>query len=240
MVAFEHPHPHGALLPTGHLALPFFDDRHRALANALVQRATTPGGGASDEGPHRDGFTAMPPDRRSELVQQELLAHLAAASGEACPLPPGHRVLEPGSAVAAATALGLARCALAVVTAQLGRHRVPVLTASEGQQAGLGMVHQRIETAALLTYRTAWAQDLPPRPETGHPGLETAQQTADLQAAIGHALAAAGLAADLLGDRAPSATAMVCALEQRIGQLQADPVQHQRALHTLGGLVLKA
>ncbi len=36
MVAFEHPHPHGALAPTAHLELPFFDDAHRALANALV------------------------------------------------------------------------------------------------------------------------------------------------------------------------------------------------------------
>lgn len=36
MVAFEHPHPHGALAPTAHLELPFFDDTHRALANQLV------------------------------------------------------------------------------------------------------------------------------------------------------------------------------------------------------------
>jgi acyl-CoA dehydrogenase len=36
VVAFEHPHPHGALAPTGHLELPFFDDTHRALANQLV------------------------------------------------------------------------------------------------------------------------------------------------------------------------------------------------------------
>ncbi|MDP2406404.1 MAG: acyl-CoA dehydrogenase family protein [Hydrogenophaga sp.] len=36
MVAFEHPHPHGALAPTAHLELPFFDDTHRALANGLV------------------------------------------------------------------------------------------------------------------------------------------------------------------------------------------------------------
>ncbi len=36
MVAFEHPHPHGALVPTAHLELPFFDDAHRALANGLV------------------------------------------------------------------------------------------------------------------------------------------------------------------------------------------------------------
>lgn len=36
MVAFEHPHPHGALAPTAHLELPFFDDEHRALANGLV------------------------------------------------------------------------------------------------------------------------------------------------------------------------------------------------------------
>ena len=36
MVAFEHPHPHGALVPTAHLELPFFDDTHRALANQLV------------------------------------------------------------------------------------------------------------------------------------------------------------------------------------------------------------
>ncbi|MGS5085145.1 acyl-CoA dehydrogenase family protein [Hydrogenophaga sp. A37] len=35
MVAFEHPHPHGALAPTAHLELPFFDDAHRALANGL-------------------------------------------------------------------------------------------------------------------------------------------------------------------------------------------------------------
>ncbi|TNF58642.1 MAG: acyl-CoA dehydrogenase family protein [Burkholderiales bacterium] len=39
MVAFEHPHPHGALAPTAHLELPFFDDQHRALANALVDWA---------------------------------------------------------------------------------------------------------------------------------------------------------------------------------------------------------
>lgn len=39
MVAFEHPHPHGALAPTAHLELPFFDDAHRALANALVEWA---------------------------------------------------------------------------------------------------------------------------------------------------------------------------------------------------------
>jgi len=36
VVAFEHPHPHGALAPTAHLELPFFDDAHRALANGLV------------------------------------------------------------------------------------------------------------------------------------------------------------------------------------------------------------
>jgi acyl-CoA dehydrogenase len=36
MVAFEHPHPHGALAPTAHLELPFFDDTHRALANQLL------------------------------------------------------------------------------------------------------------------------------------------------------------------------------------------------------------
>lgn len=36
MVAFEHPHAHGALAPTAHLELPFFDDAHRALANGLV------------------------------------------------------------------------------------------------------------------------------------------------------------------------------------------------------------
>ncbi len=36
MVALEHPHPHGALAPTAHLELPFFDDPHRALANGLV------------------------------------------------------------------------------------------------------------------------------------------------------------------------------------------------------------
>ena len=36
MVAFEHPHPHGALAPTAHLELPFFDDAHRALTNGLV------------------------------------------------------------------------------------------------------------------------------------------------------------------------------------------------------------
>ena len=36
MVAFQHPHPHGALAPTAHLELPFFDDTHRALANGLV------------------------------------------------------------------------------------------------------------------------------------------------------------------------------------------------------------
>lgn len=36
MVAFENPHPHGALAPTAHLELPFFDDAHRALANGLV------------------------------------------------------------------------------------------------------------------------------------------------------------------------------------------------------------
>jgi acyl-CoA dehydrogenase len=36
MVAFEHPHPHGALVPTAHLELPFFDDTHRALAHGLV------------------------------------------------------------------------------------------------------------------------------------------------------------------------------------------------------------
>jgi len=36
MVAFEHPHPHGALAPTAHLELPFFDDAHRAMANGLV------------------------------------------------------------------------------------------------------------------------------------------------------------------------------------------------------------
>ncbi|MEZ5646462.1 MAG: acyl-CoA dehydrogenase family protein [Burkholderiaceae bacterium] len=37
MVAFEHPHPHGALAPTAHLELPFFEDAHRALANGLVE-----------------------------------------------------------------------------------------------------------------------------------------------------------------------------------------------------------
>ena len=36
MVAFEPPPPHGALAPTAHLELPFFDDAHRALANGLV------------------------------------------------------------------------------------------------------------------------------------------------------------------------------------------------------------
>jgi acyl-CoA dehydrogenase len=36
MVAFEHPHPHGALAPTGHLELPFFDEAHRSLANSLA------------------------------------------------------------------------------------------------------------------------------------------------------------------------------------------------------------
>ncbi|MDP2418159.1 MAG: acyl-CoA dehydrogenase family protein [Hydrogenophaga sp.] len=36
MVAFEHPHPHGALIPTAHLELPFFDDTHRTLAHGLV------------------------------------------------------------------------------------------------------------------------------------------------------------------------------------------------------------
>lgn len=36
MVAFEYPHPHGALAPTAHLELPFFDGVHRALANGLV------------------------------------------------------------------------------------------------------------------------------------------------------------------------------------------------------------
>ena len=36
MVAFEHPHPHGALIPTEHLELPFFDDTHRTLAHGLV------------------------------------------------------------------------------------------------------------------------------------------------------------------------------------------------------------
>ena len=39
MVAFEHPHAHGALAPTAHLELPFFDDAHRALANGLVDWA---------------------------------------------------------------------------------------------------------------------------------------------------------------------------------------------------------
>jgi len=39
MVAFEHPHPHGALVPTAHLELPFFDDAHRAMANGLVDIA---------------------------------------------------------------------------------------------------------------------------------------------------------------------------------------------------------
>lgn len=39
MVAFEQPHPHGALAPTAHLELPFFDDTHRALANGLVDWA---------------------------------------------------------------------------------------------------------------------------------------------------------------------------------------------------------
>ena len=36
MVAFEQPHPHGALPPLAHLELPFFDDAHRALANRLA------------------------------------------------------------------------------------------------------------------------------------------------------------------------------------------------------------
>ncbi|MDP1896100.1 MAG: acyl-CoA dehydrogenase family protein [Hydrogenophaga sp.] len=36
MVAFEHPHPHGAQVPTAHLELPFFDDTHRTLAHGLV------------------------------------------------------------------------------------------------------------------------------------------------------------------------------------------------------------
>lgn len=36
MVAFEHPHPHGALPPTAHLELPFFDDHHRGMANRLT------------------------------------------------------------------------------------------------------------------------------------------------------------------------------------------------------------
>jgi len=36
MVAFERPHAHGALAPTAHLDLPFFDDAHRALANGLA------------------------------------------------------------------------------------------------------------------------------------------------------------------------------------------------------------
>jgi acyl-CoA dehydrogenase len=36
MVAFEHPHPHGALPPLAHLDLPFFNDGHRAMANALA------------------------------------------------------------------------------------------------------------------------------------------------------------------------------------------------------------
>jgi acyl-CoA dehydrogenase len=36
MVAFEHPHPHGARVPTAHLELPFFDDTHRTLAHGLV------------------------------------------------------------------------------------------------------------------------------------------------------------------------------------------------------------
>lgn len=221
MVAFEHPHPHGPLLPTGHLALPFFDDTHRALVNRLVAWA---GECASTPAPRADT-----PDRRSEVVRQEFLAFLGDTDGASG-----------GPAADAATALGLARRALAAGVAQSKRQQPAGAAAAEALQSALGMVHQRIETAALLTYRAAWAQDLHPRPETGHPGLEAAQQTADLQAAIGHALAAAGLAADLLGDRAPSATAMVRALEQRIGQLQADPVQHQRALHTLGGLVLKA
>jgi acyl-CoA dehydrogenase len=41
MVAFEHPHAHGALPPLAHLELPFFDDAHRALANGLVDWART-------------------------------------------------------------------------------------------------------------------------------------------------------------------------------------------------------
>jgi len=36
MAGFEHPHPHGMLVPTAHLELPFFDDAHRALANGLT------------------------------------------------------------------------------------------------------------------------------------------------------------------------------------------------------------
>ncbi|WP_234264111.1 acyl-CoA dehydrogenase family protein [Hydrogenophaga sp. NFH-34] len=36
MAGFEHPHPHGMLVPTAHLELPFFDDAHRALANGLA------------------------------------------------------------------------------------------------------------------------------------------------------------------------------------------------------------
>ena len=36
MIAFEHPHPHGALAPTAHLELPLFDDAHRALASGLL------------------------------------------------------------------------------------------------------------------------------------------------------------------------------------------------------------
>ena len=36
MVAFEHPHPHRALPPLAHLDLPFFNDGHRSMANALA------------------------------------------------------------------------------------------------------------------------------------------------------------------------------------------------------------
>lgn len=39
MVGFEHPHPHGRLVPGAHLELPFFDDAHRVLAHALVEWA---------------------------------------------------------------------------------------------------------------------------------------------------------------------------------------------------------
>ena len=41
MVAFERPHAHGALAPTAHLDLPFFDDAHRALANGLADWTST-------------------------------------------------------------------------------------------------------------------------------------------------------------------------------------------------------
>jgi acyl-CoA dehydrogenase len=41
VVAFEQPHPHGALPPLAHLELPFFDDEHRALANRLAPWAAS-------------------------------------------------------------------------------------------------------------------------------------------------------------------------------------------------------